>query len=35
VAIVNRGPTALDDVATLRIEGSAGEILGRALDELR
>jgi NAD-dependent protein deacetylase/lipoamidase len=35
VAIVNRGPTALDEVATLRIEGSAGEILGRALDELR
>ena len=35
VAIINRGPTALDDVATLRIEGSAGEILGRALDELR
>jgi NAD-dependent protein deacetylase/lipoamidase len=35
LAIVNRGPTALDEVATLRIEGSAGEILGRALDELR
>jgi NAD-dependent deacetylase len=35
VAIVNRGPTALDEVAALRIEGSAGEILGRALDELR
>jgi NAD-dependent protein deacetylase/lipoamidase len=27
LAIVNRGPTALDDEAVLRIEGSAGEIL--------
>jgi NAD-dependent deacetylase len=27
LAIVNRGPTALDDEAALRIEGSAGEIL--------
>jgi NAD-dependent deacetylase len=27
LAIVNRGPTALDGVATLRIDGSAGEIL--------
>jgi NAD-dependent deacetylase len=35
VAIVNRGPTALDELAELRIEGTAGEILGRALDELR
>jgi NAD-dependent deacetylase len=34
VAIVNRGPTALDEVATLRIEGSAGEILGRVVEEL-
>jgi NAD-dependent protein deacetylase/lipoamidase len=34
VAIVNRGPTALDEVATLRIEGSAGEILGRVIEEL-
>ena len=34
VAIVNRGPTALDEVAALRIEGSAGEILGRVVDEL-
>ena len=35
LAIVNRGPTALDDRAELRIEGAAGEILGRAVDELR
>jgi NAD-dependent deacetylase len=34
IAIVNRGPTALDEVATLRIEGSAGEILGRVVEEL-
>jgi NAD-dependent deacetylase len=34
VAIVNRGPTALDEVATLRIEGSAGEILGRVVEKL-
>jgi NAD-dependent protein deacetylase/lipoamidase len=34
VAIVNRGPTALDDVAQLRIEGTAGEILGRVVEEL-
>jgi NAD-dependent deacetylase len=34
VAIVNRGPTALDEVAALRIEGSAGEILGRVVEEL-
>jgi NAD-dependent deacetylase len=27
VAIVNRGPTAFDDRASLRIEGSAGEVL--------
>jgi NAD-dependent deacetylase len=35
VAIVNRGPTALDDLAALRIEGTAGEILGRVIEELR
>ena len=34
LAIVNRGPTALDELAELRIEGTAGEILGRTLDEL-
>jgi NAD-dependent deacetylase len=28
VAIVNRGPTALDGLATLKAEGGAGEILG-------
>jgi NAD-dependent deacetylase len=27
VAIVNRGPTAMDEKADLRIEGSAGETL--------
>jgi NAD-dependent deacetylase len=26
-AIVNRGPTALDDLATLKVDGSAGDIL--------
>ena len=35
VAIVNRGPTALDELAELRIEGTAGEILGQVVDELR
>lgn len=34
LAIVNRGETALDDKAELRIEGSAGEILRRLVDEL-
>jgi NAD-dependent deacetylase len=34
LAIVNRGPTALDDVATVRIDGSAGEILSAVLREL-
>jgi NAD-dependent deacetylase len=28
LAIVNRGPTALDSRATLKVDGSAGEILG-------
>jgi NAD-dependent deacetylase len=28
LAIVNRGPTALDGLATLKVEGRAGEILG-------
>jgi NAD-dependent deacetylase len=32
VAIVNRGPTALDDRADLRIEGAAGEVLGALLE---
>jgi NAD-dependent deacetylase len=27
LAIVNRGPTALDDLATVKVDGSAGEIL--------
>lgn len=34
VAIVNRGPTALDELAELRIEGTAGEILGRVVEKL-
>jgi NAD-dependent deacetylase len=34
VAIVNRGPTAFDDRAELRIEGSAGEVLGKVLEHL-
>jgi NAD-dependent deacetylase len=33
-AIVNRGPTALDDRAILKIDGGAGEILGAAVDLL-
>jgi NAD-dependent deacetylase len=32
VAIVNRGPTAFDGRAAIRIEGSAGEVLGDLLD---
>ena len=34
LAIVNRGPTALDDQADLRLDGSAGEILRRTADLL-
>jgi NAD-dependent deacetylase len=34
VAIVNRGPTTLDDRAVLRIDGAAGETLGAAVDRL-
>ncbi len=34
LAIVNRGPTALDHRATLRIEGGAGETLAAAVDAL-
>ena len=34
LAIVNRGPTALDDRALLRIEGAAGEILPAVVREL-
>ena len=33
-AIVNRGPTALDDRAVLRIDGAAGETLSAVLDAL-
>jgi NAD-dependent deacetylase len=34
VAIVNRGPTALDSLATLKVDGSAGEILKAVVREL-
>jgi NAD-dependent deacetylase len=34
VAIVNRGPTALDEHAVLRVDGGAGEVLGAAVDLL-
>jgi NAD-dependent deacetylase len=34
VAILNRGPTALDDRATLKIDGGAGEVLGATVDLL-
>jgi NAD-dependent deacetylase len=35
LAIVNRGPTPYDAQATLRIEGSAGEVLAAVADALR
>jgi NAD-dependent protein deacetylase/lipoamidase len=35
LAIVNKGPTALDRRAELRIEGSAGDVLGRVVAALR
>jgi NAD-dependent deacetylase len=35
LAIVNRGPTAMDSRATLKLDGSAGEILPRVVDALR
>jgi NAD-dependent deacetylase len=34
LAIVNRGPTALDDQADLKLDGSAGEILRRTAELL-
>ena len=34
-AIVNRGPTALDDRALLAVDGSAGEVLAAVVDALR
>jgi NAD-dependent deacetylase len=34
LAIVNRGPTALDEHALLRIDGDAGDVLGAAVDLL-
>ncbi len=35
VAIVNRGPTAFDNKASLRVDGAAGEILPQVAAELR
>jgi NAD-dependent deacetylase len=35
LAIVNRGPTAMDSRATLKLDGSAGELLPRVVDALR
>jgi NAD-dependent deacetylase len=35
LAIVNRGPTGLDGQASLKIDGSAGEILAQVVAELR
>ena len=35
LAIVNRGPTALNDRAALRIDGSAGEVLAGVAEALR
>jgi NAD-dependent protein deacetylase/lipoamidase len=35
LAIVNKGPTALDRRADLRIEGSSGDVLGRVVAALR
>ena len=34
VAIVNRGPTALDGRTTLKVDGSAGEVLAAVAEEL-
>ena len=34
VAIVNRGPTAIDTRATLKVDGSAGEVLAAVADQL-
>jgi NAD-dependent deacetylase len=34
VAIVNRGPTAFDGHATLKVDGSAGEVLAAVAEEL-
>ena len=34
VAIVNRGPTALDARATLKVDGSAGEVLATVAERL-
>ena len=34
VAIVNRGPTALDGRASLKVDGSAGEVLAAVAEEL-
>jgi hypothetical protein len=34
VAIVNRGPTALDARATMKVDASAGEVLAAVADRL-
>jgi NAD-dependent SIR2 family protein deacetylase len=34
VAVVNRGPTAVDDRADLKLDGSAGEVLQAAVASL-
>ena len=34
LAIVNRGPTALDARATLKVDGSAGEVLAAVAERL-
>jgi NAD-dependent deacetylase len=35
VAVVNEGPTSVDDQATLKVEGKAGDVLGAVLSHLR
>jgi hypothetical protein len=35
MAIVNRGPTALDARAEIRVEGGAGDTLAALVEELR
>jgi len=34
LAIVNRGPTALDEEAAIKLDGSAGELLAAVVDAL-
>ena len=35
LVIINMGPTAMDDLATLRIEGRAGEVMPRIVAKAR